>query len=120
MINDHYDSSGLIKALLKSNFLMDVINKPWFPDVVSGIPLQTKDGTKTGESSVKAAQKGISMVVASRVLMASPGSSLNKTCFSSIFFRKSFYPIKEIQFYEVLCQVGQARGCLLACLCLLT
>ena len=67
---------------------MDVINKPWFPDVVSGIPLQTKDGTKTGETSVKAAQKGISMVVASRVLMASPGNSLNKTCFSSIFQEK--------------------------------
>ena len=55
-------------------YLIDVINKPWLPDVVSGIPLQTKDGTKTGESSVKAAQKGISMVVASRVLMASPGT----------------------------------------------
>ena len=94
---------------------MYVINKLWFPNVVSGIPLQTKDGTKTGESSVKAAQKGISMVVASRVLMASPGNGLNKTCFSSNFRNNV---IKEIQFYEVLWQVGQARGCLLACPCL--
>jgi len=45
-------------------------------ELSQGIPLQTKDGTKTGESSVKAAQKGISMVVASRVLMASPGMIL--------------------------------------------
>ena len=43
---------------------------------LTGVPLQTKDGQKTGETSVKAAQKGISMVVASRIAMASPGMIL--------------------------------------------
>ena len=38
-----------------------------------GVPLQTVDGESAGESSPKAAQKGISMVVASRIGMAAPG-----------------------------------------------
>ena len=37
------------------------------------MPLQTIEGEDTGESSPKAAQKGISMVVASRIGMAAPG-----------------------------------------------
>jgi len=45
-------------------------------ELQEGVPLQTKDGQKTGETSVKAAQKGISMVVASRIAMASPGMIL--------------------------------------------
>ena len=48
-------------------------------------------------------------------------NSLNKTLeekFFIHFLRKSFDPIKEIQFYEVLCHAGQARGCFLACPCL--
>ena len=37
------------------------------------MPLQTIDGENAGESSPKAAQKGIAMVVASRIGMAAPG-----------------------------------------------
>jgi len=42
-------------------------------ELENGVPLQTVDGEATGESSAKAAQKGISMVVASRIGMAAPG-----------------------------------------------
>ena len=40
---------------------------------VIGVPLTTKSGEKTGESSPKAAQQGIGMVVFSRIGMAAPG-----------------------------------------------
>ena len=43
---------------------------------ILGAQLLDKDGMKTGENSIKAAQKGISMVVASRIGMASPGMIL--------------------------------------------
>merc|ERR1739845_203949 len=42
-------------------------------ELENGVPLQTIEGEDTGESSPKAAQKGISMVVASRIGMAAPG-----------------------------------------------
>ena len=42
----------------------------------SGAQLLDENGVKTGENSVKAAKKGISMVVASRIGMASPGMIL--------------------------------------------
>ena len=41
-----------------------------------GAQLLDENGVKTGENSVKAAKKGISMVVASRIGMASPGMIL--------------------------------------------
>ena len=41
-----------------------------------GAQLLDKDGMKTGENSINAAKKGISMVVASRIGMASPGMIL--------------------------------------------
>ena len=44
--------------------------------LITGAQLLDKDGVKTGENSIKAAQKGISMVVASRIGMASPGMIL--------------------------------------------
>ena len=44
--------------------------------VIPGAQLLDENGVKTGENSVKAAKKGISMVVASRIGMASPGMIL--------------------------------------------
>jgi len=45
-------------------------------ELLEGVPLQTADGKKTGESSVTAAKKGIGMVAFSRIAMASPGMIL--------------------------------------------
>jgi len=42
-------------------------------EITSGVPLTTKSGERTGESSSVAAKEGIAKVVASRVGMAAPG-----------------------------------------------
>jgi len=42
-------------------------------ELLNGVPLTTKNGDKTGESSAKAASQGIGMVVFSRIGMAAPG-----------------------------------------------
>jgi len=42
-------------------------------ELANGVPLQTADGKKTGETSTKAAKIGISMVALSRIVMAAPG-----------------------------------------------
>jgi len=41
-----------------------------------GVPLHTKDGEKTGETSSRAAQRGIVMVAGCRIAMAAPGMIL--------------------------------------------